>query len=545
MILCCMKPDSVSCDLDSVFMFHARRNTRHSTQKHVNGGTFFGPDASVTLSNFAENVFVIDTMTTPDELNTQLEAVLNRIKTNQTNLRTLQTTVLGLTISLNDLTVKLTAPGLASSAKAEVQRAVEKDNQKLGETQNEQVECEKQLGLLMAEKAQLMQQLADAQPDGAGKNPIESVGVQGSQINSIPLFDGSAGVDGESWIKMVDRAKGQFNWTSKQTAQTVRNRLVGEARLFVDNQENEGLTGLQDWDEGRQNLRAMLVDKFGYSYSAATAAHALEDLKQNQGETVDQLYERIRFAVTKFLGDSDKSTPALLEAYRNMFQKLVFTHFKGGMFQQYRQAIYSSQADRHPTTARQLLEAARSAELEAGKSKKDVIFRKVAEIRGANAAPQEYEFVSTDEPHSDGAAAAEKDKKETAGGGQEPEKKEPSLADLAKEIEALQKRLPPGKGKGGQWRGRGRGGGRRGRGQGRGRGGRGGCNGCGAMDHWWRQCPQNPNQGGAAPRGALQFQGGAGPAHNPYQQQMQGGQQQWGRQANELTFEEGFYEPLN
>ena len=54
MILCCMKPDSVSCDLDSVFMFHARRNTRHSTQKHVNGGTFFGPDASVTLSNFAE-----------------------------------------------------------------------------------------------------------------------------------------------------------------------------------------------------------------------------------------------------------------------------------------------------------------------------------------------------------------------------------------------------------------------------------------------------------------------------------------------------------
>ena len=30
-----MKPDSVSCDLDSVFMFHARRNTRHSTQKRV------------------------------------------------------------------------------------------------------------------------------------------------------------------------------------------------------------------------------------------------------------------------------------------------------------------------------------------------------------------------------------------------------------------------------------------------------------------------------------------------------------------------------
>ena len=465
------------------------------------------------------------------ELNVQLQRVLTRIKATHLQISNTQKEILGLTISVADLEAKINQPGLTAEQRVTFQTAYDNDLTKRQEAQSRLSDEEAALASLVAEKKALMTQLLEATATGdLTPESLEQRSVQGSLISSIPLFDGSPGVDGEAWIRLVDRAKDQFGWTSRQTAQTARNRLTGDARMFVDNNEVEGLAGIDTWDEEPDNLRGMLIDKFGYTYSAATAAHALEDLKQATNETVDQFYERVRFAVSKFLADMEKTGPH--EAtYRNMFQRLTFTHFKGGIFSSYRQAIYNAASDRQPSTPRVLLEAARVVELEAGKSRKDVVFKKVAEIQATDEADQA--FVASKE---EAAAAAPIEKNE----------KKDEMEELRKEVEAINKKVQqqqqpqrgrggPGRWRGGRWRGRG---GRGQRGGGRGRG-RGSCNGCGAHDHWWRECPQNPQ------RQWPQQQGG--PAFNPYQQfgRGNGNPPNWPRGNNEIMFsDDGFFDPL-
>ena len=470
-----------------------------------------------------------------EDINVSLQRLIGRIKTTQVQIANDQKEILGLAISVRDLDDKIRRPGLEGQKKATLQTAYDTDNDKLVEVQGRLADAEATLAGYIAEKGQLMQQLLDATAASGGADlPAEGRTVQGSQISSIPIFDGSPGTDGEAWIRLVDRAKDQFGWSSRQTAQTARNRLTGDARLFVDNNEIEGLRGLDDWDEGDENLRAMLVDKFGFTYSAATAAHALEDLKQSTGETVDQFYERVRLAVSKFLADMEK-TGAHQATYANMFQRLTFTHFKGGIFGAYRQSIYTAPTERQPNTPRALLEAARVVELEAGKSKKDVVYKKVNEVS---------KHTGPDEPRFSASAGAEKTEEDDKPAEEKPEGAvAQELQELKKSVEALNKKVPNppqrgGRGRG-NWRGgrgRGRGGGRWQRGRGRGGGGRGACNGCGAFDHWWRECPQNAQNGaqGAWPP----HQGG--PAFNPYRGRGRGG---FPFHNNEITFsDDGFFD---
>lgn len=441
----------------------------------------------------------------------RLQATLTRIKAAQANVIGHQKNVVGLTLAVSDLTKEVIQEGLTAKARQDTQKKLDKETQKLSEAQDRVGEAEQELGDLVAEKAEIMRQLAEIQGRPPRAEGGDEAVVQGSQLASIPTFDGSATTDGEAWIRMVDRAMEQFGWTSRQTAQAVRNKMTGEARLFVDNQEDEGLPGTNTWNEGGDNLRKMLLDKYGFTYSAATAAHALEDLKQSTNETVDQFYERTRFAVSKFLSDMDKDGPHR-ETYQSMFRRLTFTHFKGGMFQQYRQAIYSAVAARQPTTPRALLEAARSAELEAGKSRKDVMYKKVAET-------------ILDEKDEEPEAEIKKDEDKT------PEAKslDATVAELAKEVEMLRQ---GGRGRGGRGRGRG---GRGGRGGGR---GRGACHGCGKNGHWWKQCFKNPNR--QAPRPWQPWpQGAAAPANNPFMRPP-------GNRMNEMAYDDsGAYEALN
>ena len=422
-----------------------------------------------------------------DEISAQLQRCLTKLKSLQLQVSNSQKEILGLTISVSDLAVQLNVPGLTAAQREQFQTGYDTDHAKLQEAQARLVDEEMALAAMAAEKKQLTTQLLEATATGdlsSTTDGVEHRSVQGSQISSIPMFDGSPGVDGEAWIRLVDRARDQFGWTARQTAQTARNRLTGDARMFVDNNEVEGLAGIDNWADGPDNLRSMLIDKFGYTYSAATAAHALEDLKQATNETVDQFYERVRFAVSKFLADMEKTGPHVV-TYQNMFQRLTFTHFKGGIFPSYRQAIYNAASDRQPSTPRVLLEAARVVELEAGKSKKDVVFKKINEMRAGEEA--DLAFV---QPAEAAAVSAPK----------EEEPKTDEVEELKKEVEAINKKMQQQQQQRGGGRGRGRGGNRwRGRGGGRWRGGgrgrgRGSCNGCGAHDHWWRECPQNPQR---------------------------------------------------
>ena len=322
--------------------------------------------------------------------------------------------------------------------------------------------------------------------------------MQGSIISQIPSFDGTFGSDAESFVKYIDRTKDQFSWQSKATAQMVRSKLTGAARLFVDNQEKELIIGIDEWDgavPGGKNLREMLLGKFALPVSAVAATNAIEDLKQEANEAVDSFYERTRFAVDKLLFNVPKGTQDEKANFRRLFSTQVFIFFKAGLLQTYRSKIFSAAQTQIPTDALSLLEAARNAERETTTNKhRNITPKKLCEMEYG--IKQEMEEV---QEHVE-----EKDNKSPSVFGA-------SFQDISQQLDAIQAQLRGrGRGRGGPGRFRGRGyfnrGGRGGQGRGGGRGnprggGRGGrgrgnprgqgrCFICDEADHWADKCPK-------------------------------------------------------
>ena len=62
-----------------------------------------------------------------------------------------------------------------------------------------------------------------AQQNDADNN-MAAQGVQGSQISSIPVFSGIAGLDGAAFADAIDQARDQFGWTEAQTAAVAKTR---------------------------------------------------------------------------------------------------------------------------------------------------------------------------------------------------------------------------------------------------------------------------------------------------------------------------------
>lgn len=427
-----------------------------------------------------------------------LQSVINDIKRSKQAIQLLQTKRLGLEVSITALSkqVKDAESDEDSAAKQALFKA---EQQKLTDLDEELADQEMFLATSLSNKRELENKISDDSPTPrpAPSDPSMNV-VQGGQIAAIPTFDGVSAAEAEKWIRMVDRYKQNFGWTSKQTAATVRNKLTGEASLFVDNNEDEGVGNCQEWDEHANGLRAMLLAKFGLTLSATTTSHALDDLQQGPTEMVDPFYERVRYAVTKFLTGFGRRTVAEKASYSNTYGRLVYNFFKAGIYASYRQRIFSAAAASHPPTHADLLAAARGVELEAGKSKKDVIPKAVSAMEVTEDKPlaeshlKDEDMVTTDDSPS-----------------------KAGMEEMKKELDEIKRRLPPPN------RGRGRGRGRRGRGGRRGgwqrwRGGGGfrpgppqeGCHNCGAMDHWVRECPK--------PRGSP-FQRGAGNRRWPRQ----------------------------
>ena len=331
--------------------------------------------------------------------------------------------------------------------------------------------------------------------DGAGDGKM-----QGSIISQIPSFDGTFGSDAESFVKYIDRTKDQFSWQSRGTAQMVRSKLTGAARLFIDNQEKELINGIDEWDgavpEGK-NLREMLLEKFALPVSAVAATNAIEDLKQETNEAVDSFYERTRFAVDKLLFNVPKGTQDEKTNYRRLFGTQVFIFFKAGLLQTYRAKIFSAAQTQIPTDSLSLLEAARNAERETSTNKhRNITPKKLCEI--------EY--------------GIKQEKEESQEQTEENESKPPSVSgasfqEISQQLDAIQAQLRGrGRGRSGRFRGRGyfnRGGRGQGRGGGRGNprgGGRGGrgrgnprgqgrCFICDEADHWADKCPKRGQRG--------------------------------------------------
>lgn len=461
-----------------------------------------------------------------------LQGYIERIKALQDETREREKVLTGHEIAARDLRQQLTRASLTGEEKVTKQAAYEAETQKIANSQAESEDTWSRLAAALKARNELYDKMNTRPMEAESLDsshlsqttPVKPYGVQGGQLTSLALFTGAG--DGETWLRQVDRAQVQFGWTDKQTAIAARSKLQGDALLYIDNQEDEDLPGIDAWKEGDSNLRKMLFARFSLSLSEATASHALDDLSQKAHETVDQLFDRVRYAVNKFLYNFDDKTT---ENYKAIYKRLLFMHFKTAMNPSYRQAIFSAVHGQQPQNPLSLLEAARNAEQEAGKSKRDHLKKNVNEL-------------STSQDKS----PEQKTKTDTG-----ENSKEPTLESLAREVDAIQR----------QWATRGRGRGARGRGGrgrgapgGRGGGGRGGpptgsytCYNCGGKGHWRKHCPstKDNNQLYYPPSGPPnQHQR---PQPQQHQQHQQGQQQppQWGRQANELSFQESLEGDLN
>ena len=444
----------------------------------------------------------------------ELETLLQTLVTKETAILQMEKDVTGIEINVQEMNKNLKAVHKNAKSTEEEKSAAESayatEQEKLKVALADLAKLEVDVVRLRRRKRELMETIKTEEnlarrsdpiydvPAGGGTN--ERSQMQGSIISQLPEFNGSFGSDAESFIKLIDRTKDQFSWASKATAQMVRSKLTGAARMFVDNQEKEMIPGIEDWDgvvPGGVNLRQMLLEKFALPVSAVAATNAIEDLKQENHETVDSFYERTRFAVDKLLFNVPKETLEEKTNYRRLFGTQVFIFFKAGLLLIYRTKIFSAAQAQIPTDARSLLEAARNAEREANPTKPKNLFPKAVHEIEIEKTSKEGDLSADGSQTSSISASVE-------------------LEDLSRQLNAIQEQLKQrGRGRGGfprrQFRGGryrgfrgGRGGGQQNQRGGRGRGGfqrgkgRGRCFICDDESHWADKCPKR----GQAAQGA-------------------------------------------
>ena len=128
------------------------------------------------------------------------------------------------------------------------------------------------------------QEEEDIEDDPAQQNDADNnmaaQGVQGSQISSIPVFSGIAGLDGAAFADAIDQARDQFGWTEAQTAAVAKTRGGPAMTTWIRGQKAQGIT-FAAWATpnpvvaGEHYLRKSFMLRFGPKYTASGAVSAL------------------------------------------------------------------------------------------------------------------------------------------------------------------------------------------------------------------------------------------------------------------------------
>ena len=369
------------------------RNIRQSSKIYIGGNTYFsGCVAQNDLLTLQQRAIHSTIMAAPD-----LTAIVRELAESERKLRDIEKDIVGIEIAVNDLKTKMQKINKAAKStedeKREAQEAYVQEHGKLQELLREQETMEIKVVDLRRQKLTHLAVIKTEEDEARANNNTYEVlaprdtNMQGSVINQIPEYNGTFGAEAESFVKLINRTKDQYNWQTRATAYMVRSKLTGAARIFIDNQEREMLPGLDEWDgpvPGGQNLRQMVLGKFSMPTTAAAATSAVEELKQETQETMDSFYERTRFAVDKLLFSVAKTTPEEKQMYQNLFQTQVYIFFKAGLLPNYRTKIFSAAGNQIPTTAVALLEAARNAEREVNTGKKLLLPKEIFNIEGCN-----------------------------------------------------------------------------------------------------------------------------------------------------------------
>ena len=97
----------------------------------------------------------------------------------------------------------------------------EEVNQNLPDAENQNVQAEE-----IAGDEENNEEPAQPNANANNDDNMAAQGVQGSQISTIPVFSGVAGLDGAAFADAIDQARDQYGWTEAQTAAVANGRFV-------------------------------------------------------------------------------------------------------------------------------------------------------------------------------------------------------------------------------------------------------------------------------------------------------------------------------
>ncbi len=186
--------------------------------------------------------------------------------------------------------------------------------------------------------------------------------VKPGQLQTLPSFNGERGEGFITWLETLEAAKITYNWAEDALIQ------VAKAK---------GGTAIAEWDRGNRlrgvtattwlgnpSFRELLHTRFGPKYTAATAVHAVADLKQKPRESCASFMDRVILAVNRQnynITQVQKDT----QTYKDVFNAAIVSHFGAGLQSDISTVVLGA-ADA-PATVDAILRAAEAVEAETAK----------------------------------------------------------------------------------------------------------------------------------------------------------------------------------
>ena len=351
----------------------------------------------------------------------------------------------------------------------------------------------------------------DDQDDQVGDEEDDDMApheVKGSEALTIQTFDGAEGVQIHTWCRSVDRAITQFNWDDEPAAAAAKQRLVGRAAFWLQQEESKK-TNLDSWE----TMRKALIKRFYPVVTDLMATDAMKELRQKQGESGGEFLDRVWSAIhlMNMRVETDTYQQCCLAIHNAANSRYVRHLFGTGIHQTTRDKIY--QSHNPPTKLDELLAAVRTVEAET---------RAQGHIVAEDATVPKKSLEKSLRIVTSAAAQVQSSAEDDDANSTE-------ASDIEVLVEAMRKFTTKGKcftcNKEGHWANKcpnkGQGGGSRGRkgnrwngNRGRGRGGYQGQGG-------WRQPPFNFNYGGGNSRPVNAMDAAAAAYHQFQQQQSQ------------------------
>ena len=286
---------------------------------------------------------------------------------------------------------------------------------------------------------------------GAGAQPQQPRQQQETrQVVKIPLYygNGTDKITPNQWVETVDRARTINGWTRKQAADAACEAFRSDAEIFRENLlygEQEEKDKLDDWTQ----LKTAFCERFQVEDNPIVKSQALQGLKQKPNETAQAFFDRTDNVIKKCLKDALAALPAAATGPQGFIacrKELTLMLFQCGLLPDVRVWVSAGSKGKKLTLA-EAKEAALSAD-EALKVK-----ARPPGPRALAAVDVDCEIagVATNQPKPGGQATTSL------------EAKKQEIANLQRELAALQPagaaKPKAGRGAGGGGRGGGRGGG--------------------------------------------------------------------------------------